>query len=227
MIVPAAGVGKRMEADIPKPYMQLGKHTVLEHTLSCFSGFSGLSEIIVSTSDPFKEQTEEILQRLFPGYVTRVVQGGAERQDSIFNALETVGEEIDLVAVHDAVRPFVSKSAVNNCLDAAFKTGGAILGVPVKDTIKKVGSKNQVLGTPDRSELWQAQTPQIFRRHILLKAYKNARHTGAIGTDDASLVEMAGGEIQVVEASRDNFKLTYPLDFKIAKLLIEEKTQSA
>ncbi len=215
-----------METDVPKPYLKLGKQTILEHTLSCFTGLSGLSEVIVSTSDSYKEQTLEILRRLFPDNVTRVVKGGAERQDSIFNALKTVGDEIDLVAVHDAVRPFVSKSAINNCIDTALLTGGAILGVPVKDTIKRIDSKNQILSTPVRSELWQAQTPQIFRRTILLKAYMNARRSGVVGTDDASLVEMIGGDIRVVEASRDNFKLTYPLDFKIAKLLIEEKTKS-
>lgn len=223
MIVPAAGKGKRMEADVPKPYLQLGKRTVLEHTLSCFVGLPGLIEIIVSTSDQYKGQTEDILQRLFPEHKTRVVQGGAERQDSIFNAVKTVGEEIDLVAVHDAVRPFVSKSAVEKCLATAFKSGGAILGVPVKDTIKRVNSQGQILDTPVRSELWQAQTPQIFSRSILLKAYMNAGRSGVVGTDDASLVELIGGDVRVVEASRDNFKLTYPLDFKIAKLLIEEK----
>lgn len=223
LIIPAAGLGKRMKSATPKPYLQLGGLTVLEHTLSCFIDLAGLSQVIVSTTAFYRQQTENILHRLFPEHQTIVVEGGLERQHSIYNALQKVKDGIELVAVHDAVRPFVSEIAIRKCLEHAVKFDGAILGVPVKDTIKKLDSEGRIVETPNRSELWQAQTPQIFGRKILMTAYNKALESGAVGTDDASLVEAVGGVVKVVKGSRDNFKLTYPLDFKIAELLVAQK----
>lgn len=222
LVVPAAGLGKRMKAAIPKPYLDLGGQPLLEHTLKCFAGITGLSQVIVSTAPRFFEQTQKLLTEIFTGIDCLVVEGGKERQDSIYNALQRVNEAVDLVAVHDAVRPFVSKSTIIKCLEMAAAGEGAILGVPVKDTIKKVDRENVIKYTPARSDLWQAQTPQIFDRQMLLKAYENAMQQNIVGTDDASLVEATGGSICIVEGTRDNFKLTYPLDFKIAEMLVSE-----
>lgn len=225
LIVPAAGRGERMQSKTPKPYLKLGACTVLEHTLSRFVGIPGLRQVIVSTSDEYRNQTKELLHKLFPKTDTRVVQGGAERQNSIYNALREVDANAALVAVHDAVRPFVSNASILECLRQASECGGAVVGVPAKDTIKRVDGLRKIIGTPSRSELWQAQTPQIFRRSILMKAFEHAITANKTGTDDASLVEDAGEDVIMVEGSRDNFKLTYPLDFKIAEILIlESKT---
>lgn len=226
LIIPAAGLGKRMETEVPKPYLMLGDKSVLEHALRCFTDIPGLLQVIIATSPVYRKQTDELLNILFPGTATVIVNGGQERQDSVFNALKHVHEEAELIAVHDAVRPFAPKKAIYACLQKANDQQGAILGVPVKDTIKRVDDHRCIKETPSRSELWQAQTPQIFDRKLLSKAYSAAAAEKRIGTDDASLIEAVGGAVHIVEGSRDNFKLTYPLDFKTAELLLVEKNSN-
>lgn len=213
-----------MESDIPKPYLQLGGKTVLERTLSCFTGLPALRQVVVSTSDLYKDQSAEILERLFPGLNTVIVKGGERRQNSISNALEVVSAESELIAVHDAVRPFIRQKTIRECLHQADKFDGAIVAVPVKDTIKEVSYNGVITKTPDRSRLWQAQTPQIFDRELLIKTNLRAIEEGYPVTDDASLIEAYGGEVKIVEGERDNFKLTYPIDFRIAELLIGKFT---
>ena len=134
-----------------------------------------------------------------------------------------VRREIELVAVHDAVRPFVSVENILQCISVAEQVGGAVLGVPAKDTIKKVNSEGVIVETPKRAQLWQAQTPQIFQKALLGKAYDIAIKEGFFGTDDSSLVEHIGGKVKMVEGDRSNLKITYPIDLKIAELLIQEE----
>lgn len=222
LIVPAAGLGERMGTKTPKPYLQLAGKTVLERTLTCFVDLPGLTEVIISTSDTYRRQSTEILESVFPVHKTVVVPGGKRRQDSIYNALQVVSKESTLVVVHDAVRPFTGKTSIENCLKQAELFDGAIVAVPVKDTIKEVSANGVISGTPDRSKLWQAQTPQIFKREVLIKANSQAIEKGYPVTDDASLVEAIGGKVKIVEGERDNFKLTYPIDFRIAELLIDK-----
>ena len=221
LILPAAGEGTRMGTDIPKPYLLLKGKTVLERTLSCFRQVDSLKQVIVSTSDAYKEQTSELLNTLFKGVDTVVVSGGKRRQDSIYNAFQEVLATVRYVAVHDAVRPFVKMDKITRCLNMASESGGAILGVPVKDTIKQVTADGFIHGTPDRSLLWQAQTPQIFKKDLYEKAFKFAQQKNADVTDDASLFEAFGKEVRIVEGDRENFKLTYPIDFKIAEMLVD------
>lgn len=208
-----------MNTDIPKPYLTLGGRTVLEQTLRRFLTMANLDVVVVATSPAYREQTEEILSGVFPHIETIVVQGGAERQDSIRNALAALPESIGLIAVHDAVRPFVQSATIQSCVQEAAATGAAIAGVVVKDTIKKADAGLVVIETPDRRQLWQAQTPQVFRAELLHRAYQKAQEDGFTGTDDASLVERLGVSVTVVPGSRDNFKLTYPIDFQIAEML--------
>jgi len=212
-----------METSIPKPYLMLGDKLVLEHTLRCFQDLPNLKQVVVSTSDRYSAKTEEILAEVFPSIETYVVEGGKERQNSISNALQIIDESINMVMVHDAVRPFVTRELIEDCINGAKKTGGAITGVRVKDTIKEVDSNLEIVNTPDRGSLWQAQTPQIFERKLLLKAYNNSRINRFTVTDDASLIEKMGGRVVIVEGDRQNFKLTYPLDFSIAEMLMKNQ----
>jgi len=212
-----------MQANIPKPYLKLGKSSVLEHTLSCFIKLPGLHQVIVATSAPYLDHAKNILHRLFPNLNYSVVQGGEERLHSIYNALQKVDSAAEFVAVHDAVRPFVSQESILECLNQAAVSGGAILGIQVKDTIKKIDAQRNIIETPKRSELWQAQTPQIFKRLILIKAYERAMSSNLLATDDASLVEATGTTVTMVRGDHRNFKLTYPLDFKMAEVLIQEQ----
>ncbi len=128
---------------------------------------------------------------------------------------------MDLVLVHDAVRPFVKLVHVEACCRAACETGAALLGIPAKDTMKRVDDRRIVRETPRRSSMWQAQTPQVFRKTLLVKAYERAAKDQFTGTDDASLVERLGEAVKMVEGDRMNMKLTYPLDLQLAELIID------
>jgi len=225
LVVPAAGSGSRMGAETPKPYLTIAGKTILEHTLLQFSQVKAIKELIVSTSEFYKGQTQEIVASVFSDIKLKVVEGGSERQDSVFKAIQLVSDSSDLIAVHDAVRPFVSRQLILECIRAASKRefDGAILAAPAKDTIKEVEDAGYVVSTPERERMWQAQTPQIFKREVLLKAYNNARKSKYMGTDDSSLVEIIGGRISVIKSTTDNFKITYPLDFELAKLILSGK----
>ncbi|MEX0720076.1 MAG: 2-C-methyl-D-erythritol 4-phosphate cytidylyltransferase [Balneolaceae bacterium] len=223
VIFPAAGSGVRLGSSTPKPFIKIGDKTILEHTISKFTAVPGLIQVIVATSVDSIPIVEEIFKSFLSIPVQFLaVEGADERQFSIQNALENIRDEADLVAVHDAVRPFVNSLQIKTCCEAAGKYGGAVLGVPAKDTIKKVKADRLIESTPDRSCLWQAQTPQIFKKELLQKAYKAAMKTNFIGTDDAALVERIGGVIQMVEGERENLKITYPIDLKVAELILGE-----
>ncbi|MDX1591188.1 MAG: 2-C-methyl-D-erythritol 4-phosphate cytidylyltransferase [Balneolaceae bacterium] len=224
LIIPAAGSGERLGKKIPKPYLTIGGKTILEHTLRKFAPLSELHEIVIPTSADYQDLTGRILRELFPDKVTRVVRGGAERQDSIRNALNTLSDDVTLVSVHDAVRPFIDTAMIRACIEEADSKGGAIIAVPAKDTIKVSDSSGRIRSTPDRNTLWQAQTPQIFKASVLKKAYEAALEENVLGTDDASLVERIGEPVYLIEGSRENFKITYPLDLRLAEWLLDSGT---
>ena len=152
----------------------------------------------------------------------QVAEGGAERFESVANALKLLKEDAELVAIHDAVRPCVTTEMIDAVFARAAQTGAAILGVPVSDTVKRVDDKKHVLGTMPRQGLWLAQTPQVFRRDWLVSAYADrARHGGA--TDDAQLVEAAGHTVHVVEGSASNLKITTASDVALAKAILQSR----
>lgn len=223
--MPAAGSGTRMGEEIPKPYLTVAGKTILEHTLLQFKQVDAIKELIVSTSELFREQTREIAATVFGDIKLTVIEGGAERQESVFKALQYVSDSAELIAIHDAVRPFVSEQLILDCINEVSAPGvdGAILATPAKDTIKEVENARYVVATPERERMWQAQTPQIFKREVLMRAYNNARKSKHMGTDDSSLVEMIGGKVSVIKSTADNFKITYPLDFQLAKLILSGK----
>lgn len=211
-----------MQTEIPKPFLQLAGKTILEHTISRFYGLPGLSQIIIPASKAYVGRIREILKPKLPDTIAlHVIEGGTERQFSIEKALRVI-KGAGLVIIHDAVRPFIKKSHIQSCCEAAADQGGAVLGVPVKDTIKKVDSRFFVDHTPERKTLWQVQTPQVFQAEIILEAYRQAKIDHFIGTDDASLVERLGQTVKMVRGDYQNIKITYPLDLKLAQLLLEE-----
>lgn len=223
LILPAAGTGSRMDQETPKPYLELEGRTVLERTLRRFLSLEGLGRVVVAASGDRMKQAKAILDHALPAsMVSVVVEGGSERQHSIFTALRQAGES-EVILVHDAVRPFVREGHIQACCEAALRHGGAVLGVPVRDTIKRTNESREVTATPERGSLWRAQTPQAFRREILLEAYRKAEEDHFVGTDDASLVERLGRRVQMVEGDRNNFKITYPEDLERARLLLEEE----
>lgn len=223
LIIPAAGSGSRLQKETPKPYLKLSGRTILEHTIRCFLSLDGLEQIIVATSDEYLESANQILNNILSEQVSaKCLVGGKERQDSIYNAIGELSD-VDLVLVHDAVRPFVKLEHVKNCCEAASEIGAAVLGVPAKDTIKRINEQQMVVETPSRKFVWQTQTPQVFRKALILEAYQEARENNFVGTDDSSLVERLGKKVKMVQGDQSNFKITYPLDLEMAKLLIEKQ----
>ncbi|MDZ7718583.1 MAG: 2-C-methyl-D-erythritol 4-phosphate cytidylyltransferase [Balneolaceae bacterium] len=222
LIIPAAGKGERLGAEIPKPYIKVAGKTILEYTLLKFRDVTGLGEVIVSTSMQYVDTTQEVLSRVFPDLNYSVVEGGEERQDSIRNAIEKISDKTGLIAVHDAVRPFVSKEEIENCVEEASRSGGAVLAIPARDTIKVARQNLEIAETPNRERLWQAQTPQVFWAALLREAYQYAAEHKFLGSDDSSLVEKIGGKVVLVRGSSKNFKITHPYDLDMARYLIEE-----
>jgi 2-C-methyl-D-erythritol 4-phosphate cytidylyltransferase len=149
-----------------------------------------------------------------------LVTGGARRQDSVRRGLDRLDEDCEVVLVHDGARPLVSPALIDRCAALALKDGAAVVGAPVKDTIKVVSASRHIESTPPRETLWEIQTPQAFRVEILRDAHLRAERDGIEATDDAMLVERLGKPVAVIENERSNIKLTTPEDFVIAEALI-------
>ncbi len=225
VIIPAAGSGTRMGSRIPKPFLKLRGVSILEHTIQAFAKVDFVSQIVIATSSEWIQEVEAITKSISRELSFLIIEGGAERQHSIHNALNVISKEVELIAVHDAVRPFISAGLIKRCYQTALEYGGAIVAVPAKDTIKEVAKDNTILNTPDRSKLWQAQTPQVFQKELLIAAYKSAKTENFTGTDDASLVERIGGTVKVIEGDRRNLKITFPIDLKVAELIMDEEIE--
>lgn len=222
LIIPAAGSGKRFGGEVPKPFVPLNGKPVLWHTLNAFMHIEGLKEIIIARHPDYDGDIVDITDHL-PGHITiKRVDGGKERQDSILNALNRVDEESKLIAVHDAVRPFPSKEAVEMTIVAAAKYGAALMGHQPRDTVKLLKEDGVVIEkTLNRSSLVQCQTPQIFRADIIQEANRLAKEHNWQVTDDASMVEMAGYEVRIIEGNTDNIKITYPHDLLVAESILK------
>jgi len=208
-----------MKNEIPKPFLEIEGKTILEYTLSRFTGYDELCKVIIATSEDYFETVADLKKIIPDGVQFKVVEGGSERQYSIHKALQHV-DGGDLVVIHDAVRPFVTQEEIGRCLTAAQEAGAAIVGMPLRDTLKMVGNDGRILSTPDREQFWRAQTPQIFGTDVIREAYENADSLNLSGTDDASLVEAIGRKVVIVEGSIENFKVTYPIDLEIAKVFL-------
>jgi 2-C-methyl-D-erythritol 4-phosphate cytidylyltransferase len=233
VILPAAGLGTRMGRGTAektgtsrKQFMLLEGSPILVHTVRKFLAADRVTEIVIALRAEDLDWVEEVLRKEFPGKRVRVVEGGNSRQESVANALATIPPDIEIVAVHDAVRPFIDLETIAKVFQEASETGAAIVGVPVVDTVKQVSrgtGKVKIRGTLQRDKLILAQTPQVFRHDLLTKAFQSAKRDGFIGTDEASLVErLEDVEISVVSGSDRNIKITKPADMDLAHLFLRE-----
>jgi 2-C-methyl-D-erythritol 4-phosphate cytidylyltransferase len=178
--------------------------------------------IVVAVEPAYREKLIQLVSDYRLTKVIRMVDGGAERQDSVKNCLEVLRENsVDLIIIHDAVRPFVTMSMIRSVIEAAAITGAAITGVPVKDTIKIVDHTRIIRDTPERGKLWIAQTPQVFTLGLLLEAFDRSSNEKFIGTDDSNLVERIGAQVTMVEGNYSNIKITTPEDLKIAETIAD------
>tara|TARA_R110002110_G_scaffold91264_2_gene237466 strand:- start:86925 stop:87641 length:717 start_codon:yes stop_codon:yes gene_type:complete len=223
-ILPAAGVGLRMGEDRPKQYLQLAGATVLEHSLGALLQCHALQTVVVAlhcnderAPDVRALQQERVL----------CTQGGEQRNDSVLaalRALDGIAAQQDWVLVHDAARPCVQPQDIERLIDAVVKTGcGGLLAEPVMDTVKRADNSGRVLESIDRSNLWRAQTPQMFRYGELVAALEQAAAQGRQVTDEASAMEMAGYPVQLIPGSPSNLKITVPADLPLAQWWLEQR----
>ncbi len=223
-LVPAAGRGFRIGGTVPKQYLALGGQPIILHALRILQVSPVIDEIILAVPQC---DTEYCLTQIVTPHhftkVTKIVPGGQERQDSVRHALEVVHEDVDVVLVHDAVRPFLTEQMVEEVVSRARVKGAAIIALPMKDTVKQVGADHVIERTVDRRPLWLAQTPQAFRRDWLLVAHRKAHGEGVRATDDAYLVEWCGHPVSVVEGSGDNIKVTRPEDMIIGEAIFASR----
>lgn len=221
VVIPAAGSGKRMGGGTAKQFLPLRGEPVLVHTVRLFSSSPLVDEIVIAAGDV--ESTQALVGSM--PKVTYVVQGGAERQDSVWAGLQVVHSRPRVICVHDAVRPLLPESVLHDVLVSAADYQAQVVAVPAKDTIKVGSPDGFVASTPDRSTLWSVQTPQVFWAETLLPAYRKAMADGFYATDCSLLVERMGVPVHIHPGSYENLKLTTPEDFIQAEAILSRRAQ--
>ncbi len=225
-IIPAAGSGTRMGAETNKLFLHLDKKPILIHTLEVFEASQAIDGVLLVVKP---EEELEILALLKEHKIQKVIKclaGGAERQDSIQNAIAALPKDATHVVVHDGARPFIKPSQVNDLVDQLKEKSSVIMAVPAKDTVKRVSPTGLVNETLDRSELWQIQTPQGFEREAIERAYELARTHRYRGTDDASLMENAGLPVHVTLGDYQNIKVTTEVDLVFGEAILKHRQGS-
>ena len=226
-ILPAAGMGTRMGGETPKQFLVLDGSPVLLHTLRRLSSCEGITDIILATRAEEIARLEERCRQENLRQTIRVVKGGATRQESVAAALEQVTDDTELVAVHDAVRPLVTREQVARVIAEARKCGAAILGIPAMDTVKEVKRASLpedvalITATIPRERIVLAQTPQVFRTSLLKEAFARAIADQVNASDEAGIVERLGHNVHVVHGSERNIKITKPADMELARFYLD------
>ena len=223
-IIPAGGSGLRMGYKIPKTYLTFDYLPIIVHTLRVFQDSDLIDDVylVVQESDK-KFAQEEIVENYAMSKVRDLVSSGKERQDSVNNALPYLKPEHEMVVIHDGVRPFLENAILERTIRVAINEGAAVAGMPVKDTIKVSNHVGYIEKTIDRENLFLIQTPQVFKKELIVKAYEVAYQDQFYGTDDSSLVERLGIPVKLVEGSYENIKITTPEDLRLAEFIAQRR----
>jgi 2-C-methyl-D-erythritol 4-phosphate cytidylyltransferase len=228
-ILPAAGLGTRMGAETPKQFLELDGVPILMLSLRRIASCELVGEIIVATRGEGIAKLEDRIRGEKFRQAVRVVRGGDSRQESVARALESVGDDTELVLVHDAVRPFVTREQITRVIEEARRCKAAILGIPAMDTVKEVKRASLpedvalITATIPRERVVLAQTPQVFATKLLKEAFARAAADGVNASDEAGLVERIGRDVHVVLGSERNIKITKPADMELAKFYLERE----
>lgn len=225
-IIAAAGAGRRMKSDRPKQLLALDKTPILIYTIRKFDMCPLVDRIVVAAPQESVDEVRKLVAGAGFSRPVSVVQGGARRQDSVATAMQHLSPETTIVAVHDAVRPFVSVQEIEATILEADKSGAAVLAIPIVDTVKQI-RKDVVDSTLTREHLVLAQTPQVFRVEVLREAFERAKRDDYYGTDESSLVERLGLPVAVVRGSERNIKITRPGDLALARFFLQEERASS
>jgi 2-C-methyl-D-erythritol 4-phosphate cytidylyltransferase len=223
-IIVAAGKGRRVGGDVPKIYLPVGSRPMVLRTLDRFFSAQTVDTVILVIGVNEFSRCETMLRR-DPTLGNRswtLQAGGETRQQSVKKGLEKIAADTDIIVIHDGARPFISSALIDRCVEAVQDKGAVVVGVPVRDTIKVVSDDRWVQMTPARSSLWEIQTPQAFRKELIVEAHERASRARVEATDDAMLVEAIGKSVFVLEGGRDNMKITTPEDVWLAETLMRE-----
>lgn len=216
-LVAAGGMGLRMNLDLAKPLVNIINKPVIIYTLEALNAHPLIDEVVLIFNKDGLLCARDFVKKYNILKVSRVIEGGSTRKESVGRGLDVVGSETKLVVIHDGVRPFVDEGSITRVIEAASVTGAAVLGVPVKSTIKQVGKDQEVDATLKRDPLWEIQTPQVFERELIQKAYLRASKHAV--PDDAALVELMGKKVKVVLGSYFNIKITTQEDLVFAEAI--------
>jgi 2-C-methyl-D-erythritol 4-phosphate cytidylyltransferase len=228
-IVPAAGLGTRMGAELPKQFRELDGMPLVIFTLRRLAACAEITEFLIPTRPDEVASLQEKIAKAVPGRSVRVVAGGDTRQQSVANALAHAQPSTEIVLVHDAVRPFINPDRVERVMAEARSRGAAILGIPAIDTVKEVKRASLpedmalISDTIPRERIVLAQTPQVFWYALLREAFRKAEEDGVTASDEAALVERLGKDVFVVLGSERNFKITRPADMDLARFYLDQE----
>lgn len=221
-IIVAAGKGKRMERDYNKQYIPLGDRPVLAHTLQRFEKHEMIDEIIVVVAKGEVEFCRENISKKYKmSKVHKIIEGGKERYHSVYKGIKAVSKESEVIVIHDGARPFVTDHIIKESILSALSYGCAIVGMPVKDTIKIIDPKGFVKDTPKREYLWLVQTPQTFKKDLIVRAHEKREKENLAVTDDAMLVEALGIKVKMIKGSYENIKITTPEDLEVGEAILQ------
>ncbi len=221
-VVPAAGIGKRLGAPTNKPFACIKSKPLIVWTLETLERMPEIHEIIPVVKKADIPHATDLFKRHNITKVRKIASGGKERQDSVYEGLRLIDDHACLVLIHDGARPLIEAQVVRRALKACENSDGVVVGIPVKDTIKKANG-DVITETLDRNNLWAIQTPQIFRFETLCRAYEKALKDDFYATDDAALVEQYGGTVRIIRGSYANIKVTVPEDITMAELLLRKR----
>ncbi|WP_438313605.1 2-C-methyl-D-erythritol 4-phosphate cytidylyltransferase [Sporosarcina sp. FA9] len=224
VMMPAAGSGQRMGAGFNKLFLMLGNKPILIHTLEVFENDLACVEILLAVKQEEQSEIQAALNQYGITKVTRLVDGGSERQYSVAACIEAYDGD-DIVLVHDAARPFIQQAVIKDLVSTAAKYGASIAGVQAKDTMK-LAPLGIVEKTVDRETLWIIQTPQAFQIEVLRKASNQAKEDGFLGTDESMLVERLGYPVRIVQSTYDNVKMTTQEDIVFGEILLKRQRES-
>jgi 2-C-methyl-D-erythritol 4-phosphate cytidylyltransferase len=221
VIIVAAGKGTRMGPNIDKTFLEIAGKPVVVHTWQTFDAAHCIDEIILVVRDGMQPAFEELAKQFRIKKKFRLVAGGKERQDSVWNGLEAVSGATEIVVIQDAARPCTTETLIEATIAAARETGAAVAAQPVTDTIKESADGKIIARTPDRSKLWAVQTPQTFRLEVIRRALEEVRRKGLLVTDDTAACELIGLPVRLVASTDPNPKVTRPEDLPYLEMLLQ------
>jgi len=223
-VILGGGSGRRMGSDLNKIFLPLRGIPAIIRSIAPFTGLCA-GAVVVAAPNEVEDMRALLARYGMDRFVKAVVPGGSERQHSVWNGLCALPQDVECVLIHDGARSLVTEEIIQRAMESVEQHGSGVAAVPVVDTIKRAAVDGLVLDTPERASLYAVQTPQAFRMELIMQAHLKAQEDQFLGTDDASLLEHAGMPVYLSEGSRENLKLTTPIDLELADLILSDRAE--